>query len=121
MFDKILSFFGLVRSSSVRDLSKEPYTDDELTSMYIDAAIKNSEGFDKSRFDNMVDTLRKNEDFAAFLDWTIHEDIKRSFNVQDSERPIVRGAVSRTRYLRALCMEEPKTLSSMRTKISRYG
>ena len=68
----------------------------------------------------MVELLRKNTIFAQFLDWTINEDIKRAFNVSDIERPLVRGAVSRTRYLRSLCISENNAHEKLKKKISRY-
>jgi len=117
--DKILSILGLTRISTVRDLNKEPFTEDEFDSMYVEIAHKRAENFDKDKYDLMIDLLRKNPEFAQFLDWTIDQDVLRSFNVTDAERQVVRGAVSRTRYLRSLCLPEGANVKVFNKRIKR--
>lgn len=119
--EKLLSIFGLMKISNVRDLEKEPYTETELDSMYVVIAHERAKGFDRDKFETMVDLLKKNPDFMDFLDWTIDADVQRAFNVTDDERPIVRGAVSRTRYLRTLCLEKTDTRSVFNQKIKRVS
>lgn len=118
---RILELFGLVKIKDVRDLVKQPYTGDELDSMYIETAYKRAEGWDKDKYHTMLDLLKKNRELAQFLDWTISEDVKRSFNVTEAERPVVRGAVSRTRYLRSLCMSDANANEVMNKRITRYA
>ena len=121
MLKKILELCGLVRISDIRDLEKNPYTEDELDSMYIPIAYTRASGWSKDKYQVMLDLLKKNREFVQFLDWTIVEDVKRSFNATDIERPIIRGAVSRTRYLRSLCTGPEEVKAVMEKKMTRYA
>lgn len=121
MINNILKWVGLMKIKDVRDLSNEPFTDGELDSLCLDLAISRSNGWDRDKYEHMLELLKKNPEFAQFLDWTVHEDMKRAFNVTDEERPIIRGAVSRTRYLRSLCIPEKDVQKVMRNKITRYA
>jgi hypothetical protein len=118
--DRLLSLFGLVRMKDVRDLKKEPLTADELDILYVDVAENRAEGFNNEKHAEMIDLLRKNQVFAEFLDWTITNDVKRAFNATEDERQVVRGAVSRTRYLRSLCLPEDALKDEYRKKIPRF-
>lgn len=110
-----------MRIKDVRDLSVEPFTDIELDCLCVEKSCRLGKDWDKSKYDLMIDSLKRNPEFAEFLDWTISEDVKRAFNVTDEERPIVRGAVSRTRYLRSLCIPQDDVEKIMRNKIPRYA
>lgn len=121
MTNKILELLGLVRIKDVRDLEKQPYTDNELDVMNVDLAFSRAEGWDKDKYHTMLDLLKKNREFAQFLDWTFAEDVKRSFNVTDAERLTVRGAASRTRYLRSLCVDSTEAKEGMKGRITRYA
>ncbi len=121
MTNKILELFGLVRIKNVRDLEKNPYIATELDDMYIETASRRARGWDKDKYQTMLDLLKKNKEFAQFLDWTVTEDVKRAYNVTDAERPMIRGAVSRTRYLRSLCISKDEAEDVMKKKITRYA
>lgn len=121
MTNKILELLGLVKIKDIRDLKKQPYTADELDSMYVEVAFSRAEGWDKDKYQTMLDLLKKNREFAQFLDVMVTDDVKRAYSVPDAERLAVRGAVSRTRYLRSLCLNQDETKRVMSNKVTRYA
>jgi len=102
MLDKILAWFGLVRTNRMRDI---PINFEE-----------NYKQFDGEKFSILKEKLRANPEFKEYLDWTIVQDIKRFFSAHPSEHQLIRGAITRTRYLRTLCVEE----DGKRLPIQRY-
>ena len=104
MIDKILRLIGLVRYSQIDNVLAS-----ESSVELIDKR------FDSVEFEEIKERLRKIPGLPEFLDWTISQDIKRFYHSQDSEHPMIRGAISRTRYIRSLCKEDVKL------PINRYG
>lgn len=94
MLNKILKSFGLVRISNVDKLFLE------LTP---DSSFK--EKFDSVKYDDMLIKMRGIQEFKEYCDWTAIQDTKRYYNATVDEQPMIRGAVSRTRHFRSLCLE----------------
>lgn len=99
MLDKILGRLGLVRVAVLEEQSQ----------------------FASENLEDIKSLFQKNPIIREFFNWTIEQDIKRFYSAQDSEHPMIRGAVSRTRYFKSLCVtpEEEKS-KSQKLDLKRY-
>ena len=94
MFNKILKFFGLIRICNVDEYWLELTPDSDW-----------KEKFDSSKYDELLRKMRGIHEFKEYCDWTAIQDTKRFYNATTEEQPMIRGAVSRTRHFRSLCLE----------------
>lgn len=101
MIEKLLNKLGYV---------KKPENEEEVLNLALDSIgdftdLKLDKKFEKEVFDNVagIDGVKE------YLRDTIAQDVKRYFKAStDSERDQVRGAYSRTLYLRSLIIDPAK-------------
>jgi len=94
MINKILRSFGLIRISDI---------DKYYLDLYPGVAWK--EKFDSVMYDEMLRKMHGIHEFKEYCDWTAIQDTKRYYNATPEEHGMIRGAVSRTRHFRSLCLE----------------
>jgi hypothetical protein len=98
MFDKILRRLGLVRLSSL--------TEEDINAVLLSSIFDrwSREKFPKDAQDEVIDIFRKHPVLKEYFDWSIAQDVKRFYSATPQEQDMIRGAVSRTRYFRTLCV-----------------
>jgi hypothetical protein len=77
--------------------------------------------FDANKMQKITSTLAKLPEWKEYCDWNIVQDVKRFYTAQDAERPAIRGAVSRTRYMRNLGVEQTPKPAVKPLPNSRYA
>lgn len=120
MFHKILRRLGLVRALPTTN-------EDVVNTILVDYLFSVSpsgplqERFPEESMAEVRDIFTKHPVLKDFFDWTIMKDVHRFYSAHDSEHPMIRGAISRTRYFRTLCLP-PGEKGSMASKldIKRY-
>lgn len=98
MVNKLLQVFGLVRISDI-----------DKYFLQLSPGSNWKERFDSVKYDEMILKLRGIPEFKEYCDWTSIQDTKRFYNASMEEQPMIRGAVSRTRHFRSLCLEAAET------------
>lgn len=105
MLEKILKKFGYLREdhfSSFRDLSKSPFTEDELCFMLAQKMGDVEPVIEQKDEDSIFKRASEVEGLAMLLKETAYRDIRRYFGATNqNEQMIIRGAFSRTNYLRS--------------------
>lgn len=104
MIEGLLAKFGYFHKENV------PLTEEDIYNLIVDhyEELFDSE-YDKKEEKKLFDTLSKMEGFGAYLKATLGMDIKRYFKaVTEPERWQIRGAFSRTLYLRGLLFKKDK-------------
>jgi hypothetical protein len=115
MFDKILRRLGLVRLSAL--------TEEDVNAALLSGIFDKwgKDRFPKDAQDEVIDILRKHPPLKDYFDWSIAQDIKRFYSATPQEQEMIRGAVSRTRYFRSLCVVPGEVESKpQKLNIKRY-
>jgi hypothetical protein len=113
MIDRILRRLGLVRISSLKE--------EDVNRILVDYLYGQPENFTGDLARDTETVFKRNPVVKEFLDWTVLQDIKRFYTAQEAEQPLIRGAISRTRYLRTLCVTPEKVQSeSQKFNLKRY-
>ena len=106
MIDKILHKLGYVKGK-YRDLSKEPFTESELSKMMSDIVYVEDIAADKVFDQKLFQELKGIEGLVEYLRIMTERDIHRYFNAQTpQEQLIARGAFVRAHYLKSKIMGE---------------
>lgn len=126
--DTVLNKLGYYKKDNVRDIVNNPLTDEEILSLYVNnlgSVLDYS--IEKKQERDLFNELSSIEGFSDYLKATTAKDIQRYFAAEnDSQRDIIRGAVSRTMFFRSqlrTTREEKKKEPKQVTKITglRYG
>jgi hypothetical protein len=120
MLDKVFGWLGFVRASQV-------LTEKDVDKILVDYLInespfaKSTGRFSEDSMREVSDLFKKNTVLKEFLDWTILQDVTRFYSASEAEHQLIRGAISRTRYFRTLCVTPEKSESkSQKLNLKRY-
>lgn len=95
---------GYIHESQVRDLEKNPYTEDEVLAMAAEILRPlYGENIEKGEERKLFDKLLEVEGLGEYLRLTMARDLQRHFVAATPiEQMNIRGAFSRTLYLKSL-------------------
>lgn len=120
MLDKVFGWLGFVRAS-------QALTEKDVNKVLVDFLInespfsKNTGRFPDDSLREVKDLFKKNNVLKEFLDWTILQDVTRFYSASEAEHQLIRGAISRTRYFRTLCVTTEESESkSQKLNLKRY-
>lgn len=101
---------GYIKVSEVRDLEKKPYTEDEILDMFVSVMGKiYGDKVDKKQEREIFDKIMEVEGVNDYFRDTLGADIQRYYVASTREEQLqVRGAFSRTLYLKGLLKKQTK-------------
>lgn len=120
MFEYILNKFGY--SKKVRDLTKEPFTVEELSYMLERATTKVESDFSKQEEERLFKELKTIEGFVEWLKSAAKNDKDRYFGATTPfEQLVIRGSYARTNYIAARIINADKEKKEFKLDGVRYG
>jgi len=123
MIDKIFNKLGYYKLKEVRDLTKKPFTEYELSSMYLDTLGDLTDFVHNEKEETkMFNDVKGISGFAEYLRAMSAYDVRRYFSAEnDKQRDLIKGLFARAIYLRSRLTG--KKQDAVETKITglRYG
>ena len=120
MIEKILQRFGY--SKKVRDLTKEPFSVEELSYMLEKATTSVDSDFSKQEEFRLFKELKSIEGFVEYLKSAAKNDKDRYFGATTPfEQLVIRGSYARTTYLATRVMNADKEKKEVKLDGIRYG
>jgi len=102
MLNKLLSYFGYIHISNIRDLSKDPYTNDEIEQLLINiVGDLHADNIDKESEKKLFKDLSNVDGIFDYFNSVLKMDKHRYFIATSPlEQLQARGAFVRTQYLK---------------------
>lgn len=102
MIEKLLAKFGYVKANEIRDITKEPFTENELGFMYAEAIGDVTQySIEPKQERDLFERLKGVDGLFDYLRATSAKDIQRYFMASgDLQREAVKGAMGRTIYFK---------------------
>ncbi len=120
MIKNLLKKFGY--SKIVRDLTKEPFSVEELSYMLEKATTEVESDFSKSEEERLFKELKNIEGFVQWLKSAAKNDKDRYFGATTPfEQLVIRGSYARTNYIASRVMNADKEKKDVKLDGVRYG
>lgn len=120
MIEKLLKRFGY--SKSTRDLTKEPFSVEELSRMIETLSPEVDADFPKTEEERLFKELKNVEGFIQWLKSAAKNDKDRYFAATTPmEQLVIRGSYARTNYLAARVVNSDKEKKEIKLDGVRYG
>lgn len=121
MIEKILNRLGYYKQDSVRNLESNPFTQEEILSLYVDTVDSLDNVFDEIEEKKIMSQLKHVDGFMQWINFVVENDIKNHFSaINDNQRQYIRGMMQRLLDIKKRLVNSDKVI---KTKISgiRYG
>ena len=120
MIEQIFNKFGY--SKKVRDLTKEPFSVEELSLMLEKATNEVDADFPKEEEKRLFNELKNVEGFVVWLKNAAKNDKDRYFGAQTPmEQLVIRGSYARTNYIAARIINSGDENKEVKLDGVRYG
>lgn len=120
MIEKLLKKFGY--SKSTRDLTKEPFTVEELSYMLERATTNVEADFPKKEEERLFKELKAIDGFVEWLKSAAKNDKDRYFGATTPfEQLVIRGSYARTNYIATRIINADKEKKEVKLDGVRYG
>lgn len=120
MIKQFLEKFGYVKLT--RDLTKEPFSVEELSYMLEKSTTEVDSEFSKQEEERLFKELKNIEGFVEYLKSAAKNDKDRYFGATTPfEQLVIRGSYARTNYLATRIMNADKEKKEVKLEGVRYG